>query len=92
VRIFNPLARAVAAETATAIAPALDETARSVLDMRAELAAVVARLDRLLTVVERIEAERPGWLATQRVSDLEQHWTSFVQPLSTPPVPNGRTI
>lgn len=76
-RIFKPLAKAVAAETAEAIGPRLDRVSSSVDALRTDLEAVRKGLESLLAVVERVETERPGWLAGQTLSSLERDLATF---------------
>lgn len=86
-RILKPFARAVAAETAEILAPTLDGVTHSVDDMRSLLASIESRVARVLAVVERVEAERPGWLGAQRLSDLERGLATFSN--RTTDRPNG---
>lgn len=82
-RIFELLARSVAAETAALLAPAMDRMEAHAAETRTLLDGLQARLDRLLLTVERIEAERPGWLASQTLSSLERDMATFVRPNGT---------
>lgn len=75
--LFKPLARYVATETAAQLAPAIARMEAQQAETRELLADLQARLGRLLAVVERIEAERPGWLGAQKLSDLDQNLAWF---------------
>ncbi|MFG2640802.1 hypothetical protein ACGFYP_07470 [Streptomyces sp. NPDC048370] len=97
-RIFKPLAKAVAAETVAAITPAIDDltqtvgdVSRTVGDMSVLVERIQGNLDLLLARAEVIEAHRPGWLATAKPSEVDQMWATLT---SSParPAPSKETL